>query len=103
MTEDVFTLNRIVASSPSLQRAARDEPTETPLSILTAIDAVTGGDIDRDLRDLARQVKRQHKLPRHAGRDGLFLTHLEQALRNLALRPVTPRFTYPSRGHRNAD
>lgn len=103
MTEDVFTLNREVGRILSLRRAARDEPTETPASILKAVDALTGADIDRDLRDLARQVNRQQKLPRHPGRDGLFLTHLEQALRNLALRPVTPRFTYPSRGHRNAD
>lgn len=54
--------------------------------ICAALDAGSGLGRDQDIRHLAGQVKRQFDLPRHAQRDQRFLTHLEWALRDLAVR-----------------
>lgn len=98
--EDVFALNRLVARSLSLQRAARDpSPAEKAEAIVAALDAGSGLGLDQDLRHLAGQVARQARLPRDGQRDHRFFQHLEWALRDLAVRPVEPTTRRPSTDH----
>jgi hypothetical protein len=88
---DFLETQRVLARSPGLQRTLRGPTTaETADAIVSALDRATGLGLDQDLRHLSGQVARQARLPRDPGRDHRFLTHLEWALRDLAIRPFEP-------------
>jgi hypothetical protein len=84
---DFLALQRVIAGSERLRRAAQDVPVE---------GAAPGAGLDPDLCHLAGQVARQARLPRDPDLDHRFLTHLEWALRDLATRPFEPRPLPPS-------
>ncbi|MFC5393050.1 hypothetical protein [Bosea vestrisii] len=95
---DFLAMQRLVAQSPGLRRAVEGTPPEEVADgIVAALDRMSGQGLDQDLRHLAGQVARQTRLPRDAGRDHRFLTHLEWALRDLAVRPFEPRLLPPQK------
>ncbi|MEN5083710.1 hypothetical protein ABE438_14600 [Bosea sp. TWI1241] len=85
-------LQRAMGSSERMRRAAGDaSPDIVGDGIVAALDRMSGRGLDQDLRHLAGQVRRQQQLPRDPRRDHRFFTHLEWALRDLAIRPLEPR------------